>query len=201
MVSMKDSSPKPRFILRQLLLVGILGGAALPASLIATLVGRGSVEHFVFSVVAALLGMQLLILWGVVLCVLARRYEDSGIRRRMQWAAAVLVGIGHFSLLLVPSYPAGLLLNFRDVRAARYYCESLTPRLESHLKANGEYPAEVDSLLPSGRPLPRLLNGRQFYRRVGADYEFAFLDPSPVWGGHSYFSSTARSRGKWERWN
>ena len=198
---MKDSSAKPRIILYQLLLVGILGGAALPVSLVAVLVGRGSVEHFVFAVVPALLGVPLLILWGIVIWIVAWRYEDLVIRRRLQWIAAVLVGIGHFSLLLAPSYPAGLLLNFRDVRAARYYCESLVPRLDSHHKANGEYPAAVDSLLLPGRPLPRLLADGQFYRRVGADYEFAFLDPSPISGGHSYFSSTVRSRGKWERWN
>jgi hypothetical protein len=118
----------------------------------------------------------------------------------MQWIAAALVGIGHFFLLLAPSYPSGLLLNYRDVRGARFYCESLMPRLESYREAHDVYPAVVDSLLPAERPLPRLLKGRQFYRRVGADYEFAFLDPSPISGGYSYFSSTVRSLGEWERW-
>jgi hypothetical protein len=41
-------------------LVGVLAGAALPVSLVAVLVGRGSVEHFVFTVVPALLGVPLL---------------------------------------------------------------------------------------------------------------------------------------------
>ena len=198
---MADSPEKTNYIIRQLLLVGILGGAALPVSLVAVLVGRGSVEHFVFAVVPALLGVPLLALWGIVIWLFALRNEDPEVRRRMQWIAAVLVGVGHFFLLLAPSYPSGLLLNYRDVRGARFYCESLMPRLESYREAHGVYPTVVDSLLPPERPLPRLLKGRRFYRRVGADFEFAFLDPSPIWGGHSYFSSTARSRGKWERWN
>jgi hypothetical protein len=119
----------------------------------------------------------------------------------MQWIAAILVGVGHFFLFLVPSYPSGLLLGYRDVRGARFYCESLMPRLESYRAARGNYPAAVDSLLPADRPMPRLLQGRQFYRTIGAEYEFSFLDPSPIWGGHTYFSSTARSRGKWESWH
>ena len=197
---MADSSEKTKSILRQLLLVGIIGGAALPVSLVAVFVGRGSIEHLVFAVVPALLGVPLLVLWGIVIWLIALRNKDPDIRRRIQWIAAALVGIGHFFLLLAPSYPSGLLLNYRDVRGARFYCESLMPRLESYREAHDVYPAVVDSLLPSERPLPRLLKGRQFYRRVGADYEFAFLDPSPISGGYSYFSSTVRSRGKWERW-
>ena len=59
----------------------------------------------------------------------------------------------------------------------------------------------ADQLMPQERPVPGLLREKQFYRRVGDDYEFSFLDPSPIWGGHTYFSSIVRSRGKWERWN
>jgi hypothetical protein len=198
---MTPTSENTNRILRQLLLVGIISGAALPVSLFAVLVGRGSVEHFVFTVVPALMGVPLLALWGIVIWLFALRNEDPEIKRRMQWIAAVLVGIGHFFLFLAPSYPSGLLLNHRDIRGARFYCESMMPRLESYREANGVYPTVVDSLMPPDRPVPRLLQGKQFYRRVGADYEFSFLDPSPIWGGHTYFSSIVRSRGKWERWN
>ena len=120
---MADSSEKTSRILRQLLLVGIIGGAALPVSLVAVFVGRGSIEHLVFAVVPALLGVPLLVLWGIVIWLIALRNKDPDIRRRMQWIAAALVGIGHFFLLLAPSYPSGLLLNYRDVRGARFYCE------------------------------------------------------------------------------
>jgi len=145
---MAISSEKKKSVLRQLLLVGILAGAALPVSMVAVFVGRGSVEHFVIAVVPALLGAPLLALWGIVIWFFASRNDDPVVKRRMRWMAAALVGIGHFFLLLAPSYPAGLLMNYRDIRGARFYCESLMPRLESYREANGVYPAVVATRSP-----------------------------------------------------
>jgi hypothetical protein len=103
-------------------------------------------------------------------------------------------------LLVAPSYLPGLLLNLQDVNSAQSYCETLMPRLEAHRVQHGTYPATVDSLLPADRPLPRLLRQQEFYRPIGAGYEFAFLDPSPLMGGHTYFSFDHRPSGRWEHW-
>ena len=122
------------------------------------------------------------------------------------WGYLVLYGLvlGLFAIaaVLAPSYLAGRVLNYRDVRAARSYCMMLVPRIEAYREKEGAYPVHVRELLPGFREVPRLLSADgSFYQTVGARYEFVFEDPSGWERGHYYFSDEAAPRGRWETWN
>jgi hypothetical protein len=197
---MSSFSTGVKRFLPKLALVAIFALLALPVSVAAVYLGRGSVEHFMLAVAPALLAAPLLAIWGIALWVVTLRVDDPALKGRMQWIGAIMLGLSQLFVLVAPSYLPGLLLNQRDVHAAQSYCETLMPRLESYREANGAYPDSVESLLPKDRPVPRLLRKTEFYRPIGAGFEFAFQDPSPLIGGHTYFSSDRRPGGRWEHW-
>lgn len=186
----------------RLLLVFAMGTLAVPASVAAAFWGRGSIEHFSFVFLPAVLLAPLLALAAAGLWLFATRAESEDVKGRLEWVAAAMLGLTAVAVVLAPSYVAGRLLNFRDVRAARSYCMMLVPRLEAYKEKQGSYPEHVRELMPGFRPLPRLLaRDGSFYRRVGARYEFVFADPSGWESGQYYFSEDVTPGGHWEAWD
>lgn len=181
----------------------VLGLAALglPAAVLATFLGRGSVEHLLLATIPSLVLAPVLILAGGVLWIWGFRVESVPSGRRLRWVAAFLVGLAGFFLVLAPSYLPGMVLHHRDVSGAMRYCDDLVPRLEAWKDKRGEYPATIDVVLPAERPTPRLLRGSSFYRRLGSGYELVFLDPAEILGGYSYFFPETTARGRWEHWD
>jgi len=186
----------------RLLLVFALGAIAVPASVAFAFWGRGSIEHFSWVFLPAVLLGPLSAIGALGLWIYALRSEAAHAKVRLEWAAAALLSIGVVALVLAPSYLAGRVLNYRDIRAARSYCMMLVPRLEAVKQKAGAYPAQLDGLLPDFRPIPRLLSSDgSFYRAVGAGYEFFFADPSGWESGQYYFSEDVAARGHWETWD
>ena len=185
----------------RLLLIYVMGAVAVPASVWLTFWGRGSIEHFSFVFLPAVLLAPVLLLASAAAWLLAMRAGEGAARARLSWTSAWALGFFAVAVVLAPSYLLGVLLNRSDVRAARSYCMMLLPRLAASKEKNGSYPAHVQGLLPEGRPIPRLLQTEEpFYRIVGAEFEFVFRDPSGWDSGHYYFSQDVPTRGHWEEW-
>jgi len=184
------------------LLVFGMGAAVVPASVYATFWGRGSIEFFSWLFLPAVLLGPLCAIASILVWFLSARAGLEHARERLRWGAAVLLGLFAISVVLAPSYLAGRVLNYQDVRAARSYCMMLVPRIEAYKEKAGVYPAHVRELLPEFRKLPRLLSADgSFYQTVGARFEFVFEDPSGWESGHYYFSDDTAPRGRWETWD
>jgi hypothetical protein len=184
------------------LLIFGMGAAAVPASVVATFWGRGSIEQFSWLFLPAILLGPLCAIASLLIGLLSVRSGLERVRERLRWASAALLGLFAIAAVLAPSYLAGRVLNYRDVRAARSYCMMLVPRVEAYKEKEGAYPAHVGELLPTFREVPRLLPADgSFYRTVGARFEFFFTDPSGWESGHYYFSDDAAPRGRWETWD
>lgn len=117
--------------LPRLLLVFAMGAAAVPAAVLATYSWRGSIEHFTWIFLPAVLVGPLLAVAALGLGLFAVRNGVEPTKSRLEWAAAALLRLFAIAFVLAPSYPAGRLLNYRDVRAARSYCMMLVPRIEA----------------------------------------------------------------------
>lgn len=184
----------------RLLAVLAVAAAAAPASVLAVLLLRGSTTHFLVAVLPAVALAPIAALLGAGLWLASLRGDEPGRRARTRWIAALLFGVALFCLLLAPSYLVGLAVGSHDVRAAQRYCMTLVPRLEALREQDGEYPVSIQPALPTERPIPRLLEDRVFYQRVGEGFEFTIPDPSGLDAGYQYFSPTSRARGRWDRW-
>lgn len=188
--------------LPRLLVVFGSGALAVPVAVAAAYWGRGSIEHFTWVFLPAVLLGPLLALAAAGAWLSALRTPAAAAKSQLKWVAATLLALVAIAFVLAPSYLAGRLLNYRDVRAARSYCMMLVPRLEAYKEKAGAYPVNVAELEPDFRPLPRLLPGDgSFYRTVGARYEFVFADPSGWESGQYYFSEDVSPGGHWETWD
>lgn len=187
--------------LPRLLLVFVMGTAAIPLAVWLVFSGRGSIEHFAYVFVPAVLLALVLAIAALALWLFAFRIDDAGTRHRLQWASALALGLSAVAVVVAPSYFLGRVLNYSDIRAARGYCMMLVPRLAAYKERQGMYPENVRDVLPPDRPMPRLLNnGESFYRTVGAEFEFHFRDPSGWDSGNFYFSRDVPSLGHWQTW-
>lgn len=185
----------------RLLLAFALAAAGIPVAVWLVFWGRGSVTHLTHVFLPAVLMGPPLVVAAAGAWLYSLRVAQERPRVALRWLAATLLGLAGFAFVVTPSYVAGRVLNAGDVRAARSYCMLLVPRLEAYRRETGAYPAQVDALLPEGRPVPRLLKTEKpFYRTVGAAFEFEFADPSGWESGHYYFSEDVPLRGHWESW-
>lgn len=181
--------------------IGLCAALGLPVAAILAWFLRGSLEHLLVALVPALTVAPVCACGGVLLWFLGLRAgSEQPAGPRLRWLGALLIGLAGFFVVLAPSFLAGMIFNAMDVRDAKAYCMSLVPRLEAYHEEHGQYPAGLSDVMPSDRPLPDLLSGDPFYRRIGSRYEFSILDRSATRGGHLFFSSDYESKGRWETW-
>jgi hypothetical protein len=113
------------------------------------------------------------------------------------WAVArASAGIALVAGSSLVSLPVGAALCERDIGAAKGYCESLVPRLESYRRTHGSYPTDV-RLVGDVAPPPRLLADGTYYTTTGSGFRFSFVNPSGLMDGYEYDSST----GRWGKWD
>ena len=169
----------------------------LPTLVLAAYLGRGSFGHALVSGLVLLSAVPAFLLGTLVgIASLLRRRKGRG--KLLSWAAAGLFAgailFGAVGLSILP----GAWFNSRDVREARFYCNSLIPRLEAHRRKTGAFPADIGDVGEKPGDRPRLLAGTTwFYYSSGDDYVFEFRDPSGMFEGHVYDSS----EGSWRSWD
>lgn len=174
--------------MRRLLIGAALTAVALNGA--ATAIGRGSFGHTVVVLIAAVYaGLPLLVI-GIVLWSLRRRFP------RLRRAALVTWTLSAVALSLTASMWLGHRLATRDIAEAKAYCERLAAQLDQYKHSAGTYPLDLSALRPSG-DRPRLLRDSLSYSSDGGQFELTFVDPGTVLGGWSYGSAERR----WVPWD
>jgi hypothetical protein len=102
----------------RLLFVFAMGAVAVPASVAFAFWGRGSIEQFSWVFLPAVLLGPLSLIGALGLLLYALRSQAAHAKVRLEWAAAVLRSVSVVALVLAPSYLAGRVLNYGDIRAA-----------------------------------------------------------------------------------
>ena len=170
-------------------LTGIVG-LALLLNVVATCVGRGSFAHALVVLLAAVyVGFPLLVV-GLILWSLRRRWP------RTRGAALVAWAIAAIGLSLAASLWPGHRLAETDIAEAKAYCEQLAAQIEQHKQTAGTYPPDLSALRNAGEG-PRLLRDTLSYSSDGAQFELSFVDPRAILGGLSYRSADRR----WVEWD
>jgi hypothetical protein len=131
------------------------------------------------------------VFWLVIAVVLAGLVAHAITGRAKVWAPlGAIVGGALLSL------PIGCVTCRYEVNRALRYCDSLRPALERYRAETGAYPDNLEAI-PSHPPLPRLLKGIDFYQRLGEGYRIEFSDPSRMFAGYTYESTS----GYWNYWD
>lgn len=172
----------------------LLGGALLVAvalNVAATLLGRGSFGHTVAVLIAGVYGGLPLLVAGIGLWLLRRRFP------RLRTLALVTGTVAAVALSLTISLWFGRRVAARDIADAKAYSERLAAELDRHRQSFGTYPPDLSVVRSPSDDRPRLLRDSLSYWSDGGQFELTFVDPGSILGGWSYGSRERR----WVRWD
>jgi MFS family permease len=144
--------------------------------------GGGNVLHFLAAILA--LFTVGIVAWTVLALELAGEYREPVVAdRRMDllwgWRSVL------FGFLLVLSYPAGLYLQEREVRAAKEWVEMAAAEIRSDAARFGRAPHSLRDVLRRLPAPPRLVLLDEGYSVApdGTNFEFRVEDPSQLFDG------------------
>lgn len=156
--------------------LAIRAAAGLLASLAVAWFWRGGTVHRV-AAIASLAGC--LVVLALQVFILSPRGASRPLRRDGFGFDLVAAALAIIAL----SWPPGVWLHGRDIRAAKAYCERLLPFLEASRGRAGAYPPTLPDAGAAARR-PRLLREGLAYETDGRSYEIRFRDraaPMAVW--------------------
>ncbi|HEX4825153.1 MAG TPA: hypothetical protein VFV19_12675 [Candidatus Polarisedimenticolaceae bacterium] len=153
---------------------------------------RGTVEHQLTALFAPLWVGVPVGLCALVTFLLFMASKQRGLRLMSQ---ALLV-LAFFAVSLPLSARLGGYLQYRDIVAAKNYCERLVPLLEEHRRRRGSYPMRIEELQPAPPPPPRHLRHGDYYRSNGQQFDF-FVVNNGSFLEYYTFDSTRR---EWKTW-
>ena len=160
---------------------GILGVIAI---LIISFLGRGGLLHYVGVMALEMyVGIPLAVL--TIILFLAVWLKKSLALRK---AAKAVLAIDLFILILLLSLPVGEVISRNDLSAAKNFCESLIPAIESYKTKTDHYPKQWSQIAQSNTSLPALLKNSKFYQGQENTFSFYFGDPKSMMGFY-YWSS------------
>lgn len=119
-------------------------------------------------------------------------------------AHTIMIHIGQIFVLaslVIASCTASLyfggLLNEKNVKKAKAYCEQLVVRLDQERDQAGVYPTNLVGLITEAE-LPKILKGGHlYYHSQGTSFSFTFGDPGRMMNGWDFISTTR----KWSRFD
>ena len=153
--------------------------------------GRGSFIHFLYVFIASVWIAVPLILLSLICYWLGFFWKPSVV----SWVSTIFLGLAIIMLIQILSLIGGKILHEKDLRDAKKYCESLINSIELIKVKTGQYPSNIQSVLPSS--LPVLLRRENFYWSDGNSYSFDFSDPAEMMMSYGFSSKTKH----WERYD